>query len=167
MTYRKIQSLLLLTTILVIAYSFYFEYAKGMQPCPLCLMQRLSAFLFGVFCMVGLSISVLRWAKINVLFQVIWASFGLFFSIRQLWLQTLPLEQTTACMPGLEMMMRYFSWNSVLKVLFWGSSDCSEVTWKLLGLSMSAWSALYFFTILIISGIIFFSIRRQYFELSK
>ncbi len=44
-TYRQIQGLLLLITVFVLFASFYFQYVLGLEPCPLCLMQRICVFL--------------------------------------------------------------------------------------------------------------------------
>lgn len=159
--YRYTQSLLLLSTILVVTMSFYFEYAKGLEPCPLCLMQRLSAFLFGMFCLMGMTLGTLRRARSVAVFQIVFASFGFFFATRQMWLQSLPADQAPMCMPGLDVLMRYFSWDVVLKALFWGTADCGEITWRWLGLSMPAWSALYFAALLLASGIVFWVVNKS------
>ena len=159
--YRYTQSLLLFSAIVVVALTFYFEYAKGLEPCPLCLMQRLSAFLFGTFCLMGMTLGTLRRARSVAVLQLFFAGFGLFFATRQMWLQSLPADQAPMCMPGLDVLMRYFSWDVVLKALFWGTADCGEVTWRWLGLSMPTWSALYFLAVLIASGLIFWRIGKS------
>ena len=113
-TYRKIQTLLSLITLFVLFASFYFQYFLGLQPCPLCLMQ------------------------------VVISCAGLFFSIRQLWLQSLPAGKVPACMPGLDVLIHYFPWQTVARSLFWGTGDCAQISWHMLGISMPGWSALYF-----------------------
>ena len=160
-TYRNIQSLLLLGTILVLGMGFYFEYVKGLQPCPLCLMQRLSTFLFGTFCLMGLCLSTLHRARTVAVFQMVLTAFGLFFAGRQMWLQSLPAEQTATCMPSLDMLFHYFSKDQVFKALFWGTGDCGEVGGRWFGLSLPSWSALYFLVMLIISGIVFGCVERR------
>ena len=142
--YRKLQSSLLLSTILVISLTFYFEYARGFQPCPLCLMQRLSAFLFGLFCLLGFQLNYLPRARTVSIFQIFFASAGLYFAARQVWIQSLPIDAAGMCMPGFEALMHYFAWNVVLKALFWGTAECGEVSWRFLGLSMPEWSIFYF-----------------------
>ncbi|WP_133128286.1 disulfide bond formation protein B [Legionella nagasakiensis] len=147
--YRSIQATLLLLTVVVVGSSFYFQYVVGLQPCPLCLMQRLCAFLLGMFCLMGMCLSTLKRGRLVALLQMFFAAGGLFFATRQLWLQSLPAEQTPACLPGLEVLIRYFPWQDVAHALFWGSGDCAEVSWRWLGLSMPAWAALYFFVMFI------------------
>ncbi len=153
--YRAYQSLLALMTLCVVAGSFYFQYVKGFQPCPLCFMQRVCACVLMFFLLVGLSLRSLRRARYVVFFQFVFAAAGLFFALRQLWLQLFTSHDTSVCMPGLEMLVRYFPWRQVVNVFFWGSNACSEVTWYGLGLSMAAWSALYFGCVLFFSGLFF------------
>ena len=140
--YRKFQSFLALITLFVLMSSFYFQYIMGLQPCPLCLMQRICVFmLLGIM---GLSLGTLKKAHFVSFLQIIVACAGLFFSLRQLWLQSLPAGQAPACMPGLDILIRYFPWQTVAKALFWGSGDCAETTWSMMGISMPGWAALYF-----------------------
>ncbi len=159
--YRNIQSFLLLSTILVITAAFYFEYAMGLQPCPLCLMQRCCAFLLGTCCLMGITLGTLRRARIVAGLQLFFSASGIFFAARQVWLQSLPKDSSTMCMPGLDILMRYFPWNVVLKALFWGTADCGEVTWRWLGLTMPAWSALYFMLIFLICGLVFWWVGKS------
>lgn len=160
-TYRNIQSLLLLITILVLAMAFYFEYVEGLQPCPLCLMQRLCTALLGMFCLMGLCLSTLRRAQTVAVIQLFFAGAGLFFASRQMWLQSLPADHTGTCMPNIEMLFHYFSKDQVMKALLWGTGDCAEVAGRWFGLSMASWSALYFLSMLLICGFVFWRIGRN------
>lgn len=159
--YRHMINLLLLSTILVLGATFYLEHIQGLQPCPLCLMQRFSIFLFGILCLIGLCVPTLKRAKQIVMAQMVVILMGLFFAGRQLWLQSLPLDETPMCMPGLEALVHYFSWDQVLKALLWGTGECSEVTWRWLGLSMPGWSACYFASLFVICVVLYSMIYRS------
>lgn len=159
--YRNIQNVLLLVTIFVLTSTLYFEYAKGLQPCPLCLMQRFCTFLFGFFCMTALCLRSLRRARRVAIFQMIIAVFGAYFAGRQIWLQSLPVDQTAACMPNLDVLMHYFSKTQVLTALLWGTGDCAEVSWRFLGLSMPVWSEVYFIAIFLVSSYVFWALSRH------
>jgi len=147
--YRTVQSLLLLLTSLVLGIAFYLQYFQGLQPCPLCIMQRFCTFLLLLFCFWGLYVSTTKWRRNVGVFQLVFAIAGLFFAVRQLWLQSLPVGQAPACIPDLGVLLRYFPVRDLLHALFLGTRDCGEVTWKLLGLSMPAWAALYFLIMLV------------------
>lgn len=136
-------------SLLVLGSSFYLEYSVGLKPCPLCLMQR---YLVVLICVTSLLAS--RWMHKSAVkpvlgLQLFLALAGLYFAGRQLWLESLPADQTPACMPSLDVLIHYFPWKDVLKALFLGSGDCGKVEWSLLGLSLAAWSLIYFVVIFI------------------
>ena len=150
--YRVLQFTLLFLTAFVLLLSLYLEYVVGMQPCPLCLMQRLCVLLLLVFCFSSFFVvSRFKLWIVNIL-QIIFAGGGLFFASRQIWLQLFPSAHEAMCMPAMSLLMKYFSWNNVLKVLFWGGSDCATGVGYFLGLSMPMWSALFFIFMLLLCG---------------
>lgn len=140
--YRAVQYGLVWLTLFVLLFSFYSQYILGLQPCPLCLMQRACVFILLV--LMSLSLRTLKRARALTLIECFIACAGLFFALRQLWLQSLPEGSAPACMPGLDILIRYFPMKDVLHALLWGSGDCAESVWSFLGLSMAGWSACYF-----------------------
>lgn len=157
LAYRKIQSFQAIITVFVLFASFYFEYAMGLQPCPLCVMQRICVFV--LLGLMGLSLRTLKKAHIVSFMQFLVACAGLYFSLRQLWLQSLPPEQAPACMPGLDVLIQYFPWQAIAKALFWGAGDCAEVKWTMFGISMPGWTAMYFLFMAIMGLFLFFRTR--------
>lgn len=139
---KTIQTLSFLLTLLVVLSSIYLQYFLHLNPCPLCIMQRICAFL--LLATFGISIWQQRHFMISWYFQLFFSVAGAFFAIRQLWLQHLPADQLPACMPGLDILVKYFPWHMAAKSLLWGTGDCGEVDWSFLNLSLAAWSALYF-----------------------
>jgi disulfide bond formation protein DsbB len=131
----------------VLVASYYFEYGLGLTPCPLCIMQRGCIFILLGFS--GLSVLPLTKRFNNVYFfiQSLGVLGGLFFSVRQLWLQSLPPDQVPACMPDLSILMAYFPIQDVLKTMILGTGDCAKVPWTFLGFSMPFYALLYFLTI--------------------
>lgn len=149
--YRNIQNVMLFLTVFVLVFSFYIEFLNHINPCPLCIMQRFCAFLFGLCCMISIGLSSLHRVKITVIIQCVLALLGLYFAGRQLWLQSLPVDQTAQCMPGIDALVHYFSWVVMAKSFLWGSGDCSRVDWQWFGLSLPLWSALYYGIMLSVS----------------
>ncbi|MBI2785494.1 MAG: disulfide bond formation protein B [Legionella longbeachae] len=156
-TYRKIQNLSAVLTAFVLIASFYFQYVQGLTPCPLCIMQRVCVFL--LLAILGLSLRTLKKAHILCLFQIIIACAGLYFSLRQLWLQSFPADKASACMPGLDILIQYFPWQTILKTLLWGTGECGEVHWRMLGISMAGWCALYFLFMALMGCFLFWHTR--------
>lgn len=165
-THRFAQIFLLFLSLMVVSASFYFEYHLQMEPCPLCIMQRVCAILIFMFCLMGICVSTVFRARVISLIQILIAGAGIYFAGRQLWLQSLPPEQTPACMPGLDIMMKYFPWQDVARALFWGAGDCAQLKWQWLGLSMPAWALLYFIFLFLISTFLFVLLRRTLAKIS-
>jgi disulfide bond formation protein DsbB len=157
--YQRIQTFNALLTLIVLFVSFYFQYAQGLVPCPLCIMQRVCVFLLlGVM---GLSFRTLSRARFISLMQIIFSLAGLFFALRQLWLQSLPTSQVPACLPGLDILIRYFPWKTILHTLFWGAGDCAEAPWHLWGISMAGWSAIYFVFMFLMGCFLFWKLSLK------
>ena len=130
-------------TLLCIA--FFMEHVMGLAPCPLCMMQRLWIALVAVIAYASLLHNP-RWG-IYPLFGCIACIIGGGFSIRQLWLQSLPADQVPACGPGLEYMIELFPLSDLLVAMTSGTGDCAQVSWSLAGLSIPAWVLLGFITL--------------------
>lgn len=151
--YRTIRFFLVLMTLGALFFSLYSQYAMGLKPCPLCLMQR--GCVFVLLAIMGISLGSQKKACVLSILQTIIAGLGLFFALRQLWLQALPAGTAPACMPGLDILIHYFPWQEVAKALLWGSGDCAESTWSFWGVSMAGWSGLYFL-LMVCSGLYLF-----------
>ncbi len=113
------------------------EHQFDMDPCPLCLMQRIWFFFSGLIAYVGLLHNP-RWG-IYPLLTIFTACVGGAFAIRQLWLQSLPADQVPACGPSLEYMIDALPFTEVLKAMTSGTGDCAEVVWSF-GLTLPGWA---------------------------
>lgn len=160
--YRLGQSILFVISLFVLAASIYFQFVKKLEPCPLCLMQRVCVIIALGLCMAGLFCKTTSARRRVLIFQLLISLAGIYFAGRQLWLQTLPADQLPACLPGMNVLLQYFPWKDILQAMFLGAADCGEVTWQWLGLSMPAWSALYFlaYFVSVLPG--YFHIRRTW-----
>ncbi|QIL90840.1 disulfide bond formation protein B [Microbulbifer harenosus] len=137
--------LMFLAVIFVLAAAFYMEYAMGLEPCPLCITQRVMFLGVGLVSLIAfLHNPKVIGRRIYGLLVSLWALGGLYFSGRQLWLQSLPEDQVPACGPGITYMVEMFPMSEVLKTLLTGDGNCAEVKWTLLGLSIPGWAAVGF-----------------------
>ena len=135
------------------------QYVSGLEPCPLCMMQRLVIYFLGaVFLIAALH-------KPGLLGQRIYASLisllglaGAGFASRQLWLQSLPPDQVPACGPSLDYMIDVLPWTEVLRVMMYGTGDCAKVQWTFLSLSIPGWTLIAFAVFVLIG---FMQWRRQ------
>ncbi|MFC3908007.1 disulfide bond formation protein B [Legionella dresdenensis] len=143
-TYRQWQGAVFIISLIVLYLSLYFQYVRDLQPCPLCIMQRACVILLVILSIIGIMAGQRKATRILTILQLFAGIAGLFFAARQLWLQSLPADQVPACLPGLDVLFKYFPLSDVLHALFWGAGDCAEVDWQWLGVSMPGWAALYF-----------------------
>jgi len=126
---------------LLLAYGFYLQYAKGLEPCPLCLVQR--GFFFAVLAVCAIAALHGPRGRTMVGYAIgalLFAAGGAAVASRQVWLQHLPADKVPACGPDLFFMLENFPLAQALKRLFSGSGECAVVDWTFLGLSIAEWS---------------------------
>lgn len=124
------------------------EHAFAMDPCPLCLMQRIWFFIAGVWAYASLLHNP-RWG-IYPLLTITSALIGGGFSIRQLWLQNLPADQVPACGPDMAYMLDAFPLSEILLAMTSGTGDCAEVV-GMLGVPIPGWALVGFITIIVLT----------------
>jgi len=84
---------------------------------------------------------------------------GVYFASRQIWLQSLPHDAMPACLPAIDVLIRYFPWTDVVSAFLWGSADCTEITWQWLGLSLPMWSVVYFISVFCATAVVYYRYR--------
>lgn len=142
---RVRNGLVFLACAVSMACAYYFELVMGLEPCPLCITQRVFVCLAGF---IALAAAIHNPSTLGVRvyggFVLVASVAGAYFSGRQLWLQSLPADEVPACGPPLEYIMQNFPMMEALQVLLRGDGNCSEVTWMFIGLSMPAWVLIIF-----------------------
>jgi disulfide bond formation protein DsbB len=138
----------------LLGVAFYMEHVMGLEPCPLCWLQRFGFMGVGLVSFVAAlhgpkSLGV----RVYGMLLVATAGAGLGVAGRQLWLQNLPPDQVPACGPSVDYMLEVLPFMDVLTTALKGTGDCAAVVWRFLGLSIPGWSAV-FFALLVISGLI-------------
>jgi disulfide bond formation protein DsbB len=112
----------------------------GLEPCPLCIFQRVGVIAVGIVALIALIHNPATFG------QTIYSAFGISACVitigiaaRQLWLQSLPADQVPACGPSLNYLMDVFPLMDVLQMVLAGDGSCAEVSWQLLGISIPGW----------------------------
>ncbi|SVA04062.1 uncharacterized protein METZ01_LOCUS56916 [marine metagenome] len=127
--------------VLLIAYALYTQYVLGLEPCPLCILQRVAVIALGLsFLFMALRPPQRRQSKFfaSLLLTII-SSAGVGIAARHVWLQNLPPDKVPGCGPGLDFMMANFPLSEVFQMVFSGSGECAEISWSFAFLSMPAW----------------------------
>ncbi len=156
--YHMAQFGIFVISFLVFFAAFYAEYVLGFEPCPLCLMQRLCTGLILLTSVVALWMSFFNQRRWVWVVQMVVAVLGLYFASRQLWIQHLPEDLSGTCLPGLQLLFRYFSWSDLFKAMFWGTGECGHEGATLMGLSLPMGSMVYFLGVLLLDV---FVMRRR------
>lgn len=154
MTSRWVFGLIFLVSAGLLGVAFYMEHVMGLEPCPLCWLQRFGFMGAGLVSL----LAVLHGPKgfgtrVYGLLLTLTAGAGLGVAGRQLWLQSLPADQVPACGPSVDYMLEVLPFFEVLSTALKGTGDCAEVVWRFMGLSIPGWTAV-FFTILVIAGLV-------------
>jgi disulfide bond formation protein DsbB len=137
----------------LLAYAYYLQFYQGLEPCPLCIFQRVGVIALGVTFLLAAAQDPAGWgARIYAVLIGVVALAGAAIAGRHAWLQHLPANRVPECGPGLDYMLKVFPLTDTLAMVFTGSGECAEVNWMFLGLTMPAW-VLAWFVLLGIVGV--------------
>ena len=129
----------------LMAYALYSQHIGGLNPCPLCVFQRVAVIGMGIlFLMAALHDPQTAFARVYAVGLLVVASFGGIVAARHIYLQNLPTDQVPVCGPGLDYLLDAFPLSEALQLVFQGSGECAEVQWSFLGLSMPGWVLVWF-----------------------
>ena len=119
---------------------FYMQEQLGLEPCPMCILQRYAFIAIAVVALVaalhgprGVALKV--YGALIALFAI--AGGGV--AIRHSYLQHFPPLRET-CGTDLEFLLNTFSLSEAFPKIFSGTGSCSKVDWKMLGLSIPEWA---------------------------
>ena len=150
MTRRTVFAAIFLVCAALLAVALYMQYMMGLEPCPLCWLQRFAFMGAGLVGLLGWVHGPGRVATrlYGVLLALV-SGAGLGMASRQLWLQSLPADQVPACGPSVDYMLEVLPFTEVLATALRGTGDCAVVVWRFMGLSIPGWSAVFFVCVLL------------------
>jgi disulfide bond formation protein DsbB len=121
--------------------ALFMEHAMGLEPCPLCILQRVTVIVTGLVTLVAaLHHPGARGIRVYAIGAILAAVLGAALAVRQLWLQSLPKDQVPACGPGLDYLMEVLPLTEVLNMILTGDGSCAEIAWTLFGISIPGWT---------------------------
>ena len=125
----------------LIGVALYMEHMMHLEPCPLCIFQRVAVITAGLIAIVAALHNPQRVGiKVYSLMVVMASTVGGALAIRQLHLQSLPEDQVPSCGPGLDYLLDVFPMQDVIQMVLVGDGSCAEVAWSLLGISIPGWA---------------------------
>jgi len=142
---RRCHIVAALAAVVLIVIALYFQYVMKLEPCPLCIFQRVAVMALGIWAGLAAVINPIGWGRRVVgAVTALLALAGGMVAGRQVWLQRLPEDQVPACGPGLDYMLDMFPMRKVFDLVFRGSGECAEVHWTFLSMSIAEWMLVVF-----------------------
>jgi disulfide bond formation protein DsbB len=129
----------------LLGFAYFLQHVKGLDPCPLCYVQRWFFFaVMGVFIVAAVHAPRRGGALAYGILAALFASGGAAAASRQVWLQHLPADKVPQCGPDIFFMMKNFPLGETLMKLVEGTGECAKVDWTFLGMSIAGWTLIWF-----------------------
>jgi protein dithiol:quinone oxidoreductase len=142
LSFRQVMLLIALACAAMLVFGYYLQHVVGLEPCPMCVVQRYALFLIAVEAIITPARAINRSNLMHIggsALLIITALVGAFVAARQSWLQWYPPE-IASCGRDIYGMIETFPLQKVLPMIFKGSGDCTKIDWTFLGGSIANWS---------------------------
>lgn len=140
---RRLLALIAAACLGLLAFGLYLQLVVGLEPCPMCIVQRYALILVALFAGLAACFKGRAARQLGVGLMGLFAGFGAFTAARQSWLQWNPPE-ILSCGRDFFGMIESFPLRRAVPMIFRGSGDCAAVDWTFLGLTIANWSFLCF-----------------------
>ena len=140
---RRVFALIAAVCVALLAFGLYLQHGLGLEPCPMCIVQRYALVLIAVVAALAGATGRKSLQTTGAALLLVLAGFGAFVAARQSWLQWYPPEVVN-CGRDFYGMVENFPLNRAIPMIFKGSGDCTKIDWTFLGGSIANWSFLAF-----------------------
>jgi disulfide bond formation protein DsbB len=124
----------------LLGFAYYAQYGLGLEPCPLCILQRVAVLVVALLFLAALAHDPGdRGARAYGVLIDLAALAGIAVAARQIWIINQPPGTVAECGASLDYMMDVLPWHEVLAKVLTGSGECGKVDWVFLGLNMPTW----------------------------
>ncbi|MEQ1560975.1 MAG: disulfide bond formation protein B [Methyloglobulus sp.] len=146
----------------LIAMAYYFQFVEKLEPCPLCISQRIGIFMTGLCFLLAFlhnpgRVGTRRYAILGSVIALCGGS----VSVRHIWIQHLPPDKVPECGPGLDYVLQNFPLADTIKLMLSGTGDCAKVDWTLFGMSMPSWTLIAFLMLATLSLLQFWNYENK------
>ncbi|HXF16238.1 MAG TPA: disulfide bond formation protein B [Burkholderiales bacterium] len=160
-TPRSIHLVMFLVCAGLIAFALYLQHSVGLEPCPMCILQRYAFIVVGVIALVAaLHGPALIGQRVYSGLILLFAATGAGVAIRHVYLEHNP-PKIFDCGADVGFMLESFPLTEALPMIFRGTGDCTKVLWRFLGLSIAEWS-LICFVLLIVAALVALTNKKRY-----
>jgi disulfide bond formation protein DsbB len=137
---RALNLLGFVVCVALLAYAWYSQAVLKLDPCPLCIFQRVGVAAIGVAFLLAALHHPRAWgAGVYAALIALAALVTIGIAARHIWIQHLPEGSVPVCGATLDYMLDVFPLADVVRKVLTGSGECAKVTWTFLTLSMPAW----------------------------
>lgn len=140
---RRVLALISASCVAMLAFGMYLQYGVGLEPCPMCIVQRYALIGVALFTGLGSLRAGRGWGLGWGALALLAAGFGAFVAARQSWLQWNPPEIAT-CGRDFYGLVENYPLSRAIPMIFRGSGDCTAIDWTFLGGSIANWSFIAF-----------------------
>ena len=132
----------------------YLEGVLYLDPCPLCILDRVVIIGLGVLFLIALIHGPRTiFTKVYGVLCIILSAIGIGLASRHIWLQNLPKDQVPECGPDLYFMLDTLPLFETLEKTLTGSGSCADVSWEFAGLTIPEQTLILFVLLLVLSVI--------------
>ena len=143
LSFRQTMALIAAGCVAMLGFGFYLQHVGGLEPCPMCIVQRYAMILIAVLAIIASATGV-KGIQISASWLVVITALGgAFVAARQSWLQWYPPE-IASCGRDIYGMIETFPLQNLVPMILKGSGDCTKIDWTFLGGSIANWSFLCF-----------------------
>lgn len=143
----------------LLGFGLYLQHALGLEPCPMCILQRYAFILTGTVALIAALHNPLGLGRrIYSLVVAFFALLGAGVATRHVWLEHNP-PKLFDCGADLGFLLESFTLTEAFPMIFRGTGDCTKVPWRFLGLSIAEW-ALIWFLVFAAAGLVL-ALRKQ------
>lgn len=145
MTYTRQPNVLgFMVCVALLGYALYSQFHLGLEPCPLCIFQRIGIACTGILFLLAAVQNPQRGGRTVYAVLIALAALATAaIAARHVYVQYLPPGSLPSCGAPLGVLLKFTPvWEVIRKVLT-GSGECGEVNWRFLGLAMPAWVLLW------------------------
>jgi len=131
----------------LLAFAIWMQLEMGLEPCPLCIFQRIAFAALGLVLLLGAlhGPSTRGGRGFYGVLAFIAAAVGAGIAGRHVYVQLLPKDLgSSSCGPPLSFLSETMGPFEVFRTVLTGTGDCGNIDWTFLGLSMPMWSLVWF-----------------------
>lgn len=147
---RRLLALTAAAGVALLAFGLYLQHGVGLEPCPMCIVQRYALVLVTVVAGVSALSTRRNFLVTGASLLVLLSGFGAFVAARQSFLQWFPPE-IVSCGRDFYGMIETFPLKRSIPMIFKGSGDCTAIDWTFLGGSIANWSFVCFVLIAVMA----------------